>query len=266
MYLDRDDWRAWCPEFARWLEAQLPQEALDGFHDGVKPTWLEWLSARAVPDSEGILVRRFETLLKRRFRGVRVVHATRLKDLREIRESGLRAWSAEELRVSAQAEYGSQANVESLRRAIEQNLPEHRGGKVYTFPTLSHALGNYGGAMPGRLPSFARDGGEFLHSVGIMAGLVDHERRVHHAYFIACTLPWTSIPEETLAWLVGDVLHTVIIWRFLSVENYRMEGSFDCIHTERDIPPEQIDAVADVEALREREDLKPADIVWQPFP
>lgn len=266
MYLDLDDWRVWCPEFAPWLKAQLSPEALDEFHEGVEPAWLEWLDARSVPFAEGTLVERFETLLKQRFQGVRVVHATRLMDLSGIREAGLRAWSANELRLAAQNEYGDQTDAESLRRAIEQSMPEDRGGKVYTFPSLSHALDAFSGSIPGRLPSFARYGGEFLGAVGAMAGLADYTLRDRRAYFIACNLPWMSIPGNTLARLIDDVLCAVVIWQLLDVNNYRMEGSSDCIHTELDIPPEQIDAIADVESLREREDLTPADIVWQPFP
>ncbi len=266
MYLDRDDWRSWCPELVPWLEAQLSREALDDFHEGVEPTWLEWLDTRTARVSEGTLVERFKVLLKQRFHGVRVVHATRLRNLHGIRESGLRAWSAAELRGAAQTKYGDQTDAESLRRAIEQSLPEHRGGKVYTFSSLSHALSTYGGAMPGRLPPFTLSGGEFIDAVGAKVGLADHAQRDHRAYFIACNLPWSSIPADTLAWLIGDLLCTVVICRFLDTDDYRMEGSLDCIHTERDISPEQINAVADVESLRQHQGLVPADIVWQPFP
>lgn len=263
MHIDRDDWRTWCPTLAPWLEAQLSEVALEGFHAGVEPTWLEWLDERTAPHAERPLIGNFEIFLKQKFDGIRVVHATRLADLRDLRQFGLRAWSPDELRHAAQNAYGDQTDTRSLRCAIEQNAPEHRGGRVYTFPSLSHALSTYGGSRTGRLPSFALSGGEFLGSVGAMLALADHPLRNQRAYFIACNLPWTSIPENTLELLISDLLSTLLIWRFLAPDDYRMEGSVECINTEQDIPPKQIVAISNVEPLRMRNDLAPSDIAWE---
>ena len=268
VYIARDRWEEWCPRFSSWLEGQISPEAIGGFHAAVEPDWLTWLDQRVRNVSEGRLVCQFGALLRECFQGVEVVHATRLEDLSEIQRLGIKAWSAQELRQSAEAAYGGQVPDEALQRAIHLSRPDHRGGKVYCFTTLSHAREKHDGLKSGRVPEFAHSGGEFLRSVGRAIGINGFKNSGHRAYLLLCNLPWTKIPQETLEFLIEDILCTVLTWRFLdaSGETYRLEGSLECVHVEGDILPQEIAAFADVEALCDRNDLKLSDIEWQAFP
>lgn len=266
MYLKIDDWRRWCEALAPWLDQRLHPVVLQRFHEAVQPDWLTWLDAEQAAqtgtnESSQAL---FAPYLHAAYRGVRVFHATRLPDLNAVREQGLRAWSADELRMAARDALGTEVAADQLERSIALNDPNHRGGRVYSFASLSHALGTLGGHRPGRLPSFARLGGEFLGSVAEQAGLGEpHTRRPGRAFFLACDVPWESMSDGLIGGIARDVLTSLLTWRFLDVSGYSMVGTYECISTHCDIPRESIHAVADVEQLVDRTDVSPEEIRWE---
>ncbi|HUD42597.1 MAG TPA: hypothetical protein VMR06_11470 [Dokdonella sp.] len=268
LFLEIDDWRRWCESLAPWLDQRFHPTVLERFHEAVQPDWLTWLDAEQAAqtgtnDSSRAL---FAPYLHATYQGVRVFHATRLPDLNGVRAQGLRAWSADELRLAARDALDAAVAPVQLERSIALNDPVHRGGRVYSFASLSHTLGTLDGDRPGRLPAFARQGGEFLGSVAEQAGVGEHyTRRPGRAFLLACDVPWESMSDDLASGIAHDVLTSLLTWRFLDVSAYSMLGRYECISTHRDIPPESIQAFADVEHAVDRTDVKASEIPWQAF-
>jgi len=140
-------------------------------------------------------------------------------------------------------------------------MPEFRGGRVYSFASLHHALQLEDDAG-GRLPSFCTQGGEFL--VAVRAGLLGEpaeEADEARAYLFACDLPWESLEHDDVDYVVRTVLLDVLT-SMLPDRNYSMHGDRECLTTRQDVVPAWITKVADVEDLKFRRDLVPADIHW----
>lgn len=269
MYIDRGEWAQWGPQLENWLDKRFSRDVLSRFNSLVEPNWLAWLDAQQ-SDLDGNRqdsVELFGQELRKRYLGVTVFHATRLVDLDGVRQIGLRAWSADDLRKQAHSIFAKATEADKLRDAIEQSNPEHRGGRVYSFASLNHALGRQDESMPGKLPSFAVLGGEFLTSVGLRDGVsVSRELQEHRrGYILACNLPWERLDTNNFSFLAKDILQTVIILRFFDTTAFNMLGDRECISTMFDIPREDIKFFADVEDLKERNDLAISDITWQPF-
>ncbi len=269
MYFVVDDWRQWGPELATWLDERFDAEVLRRFNSAVESNWLDWLDQQQAEvdghyqDSVGL----FEQVIRDRYAGVRVIHATRLTSLDTVGEHGLRAWSEQDLIEQAVDKFGGSVEAKTLGFAIERCDPRHRGGRVYSFASLQHALGLPGENLPGKLPSFAVSGGEFLAAVAVETGRRETEELVSlsRGYFLACNLPWVWLESDQVTYLAKDILLTVVTSRFFDTDEYSMAGSLECIDTMRDIPPQNIELYADVEELRDREDLTSADIRWRPF-
>lgn len=268
MYICRDDWRVWGPELAFWLDTRFNRDVLDRFDLSVDPDCLTWLDQQQanIDGRDQDSVELFGQMLRYHYRGVKVFHATRLTNLDAVRRHGLRAWSAQDLKRQAHAMYGKTTEEEKLRRAIELNMPEHRGGRVYSFASLNHALGTHQN-MPGKLPSFALNGGEFLACIGKQNGVKGNgeQQDSGRGYFLACNLPWDCLESRDFHWLSKGILLDVITCRFFDTNEYSMFGDRECISTMCDIPPDNIELVSDVEELRQRNNLDPSDITWQSF-
>lgn len=266
MFIAIDDWCRWGPELTAWLEERFDADVLRRFNPNVEPNWLDWLDhQQAKMDGEyGNSVALFEEVIRNRYAGVKVIHATRLTNLDTVRECGLTAWSEQELIDQARDRYSGIAEGSHLERAIQQCNPGHRGGRVYSFASLLHALGMTHGYQLGRIPSFARQGGEFLAHVASTCR-IEESAPPGRGYFLACNLPWAWLEIDQMTALAQDVLLTVITSRFFNPDDYNMLGSQGCIATRCDIPPRCIELIADVEALMNREDLTVGDIQWLPF-
>lgn len=267
-FISLDDWGSYGTELGAWLQRVFSPEVLKGFNDTVRPDWLRWLDEEqsAVDGVRHATKEIFERHLRARYRGVRVFHATRLPDLDGIREHGLRAWSADELRSRAIAAFPEWAGRDALVDAIREANAAHRGGRIYSFASLNHALrANIG--TGGRIPAFAAFGGEFLGAVGnrIRSGRNGEIPQPGRGYFLACDLPWDLLESGTRAYLVEHILHSVIVVTLLDSDRYNMFGSWECISTCHDIPAAHITLYADVEGLVGREDLSPTDIQWHLF-
>lgn len=265
MYLVLDDWAVWAPRFLPWLEERFSPQVLDAFNDGAEPSWLEWLDNQQADldgrreDSVGL----FEKEMLANFDGVRVFHATRLANVADLKRDGLRAWTAAELRQQAE---GLRGNIESphFERCVEECNPDHRGGWVYSFASMHHAL-QLNDGKDGRLPSFCLEGGEFLASVRREFGGHAPEAPVEaRAYLFGCDLPWHMLAANDLAYLSRTMLLDVLTSGLLE-GNFSMHGDRACLPTAFDIDPQFITEFADIEHLRERQDLSPADIPWRPF-
>lgn len=269
MYFVMDDWRQWGPDLGTWLDERFDAEVLRQFNATVEPNWLDWLDQRQAEvdgcfqDSVGL----FEQVIRGRYAGITVIHATRLTSLDAVREHGLRAWSERELIEQAVDKFRDSVEAKTLRLAIERCDPLHRSGRVYSFASLHHALGLPGEYLAGRIPSFAASGGEFLAAVAVEAGkqVVQELAPPGRGYFLACNLPWAWLESEQVIVLAKDILQMVLTIRFFDTDDYSMVGNRECIDTMRDIPPENIELFADVEELRDREDLTSTDIRWLPF-
>jgi len=265
MYIALDDWRRWGPDLATWLEERFDAEVLRQFDSNVKTDWLDWLDLRQaqIDGHHQDSVALFEQVVRGRYAGVRVIHATRLVSLDTVGEHGLRAWSEQELTEQALERFSGAADSRRLERSIEHCNPRHRGGRVYSFATLQHALSTRHGDRSGKVPSFALHGGEFLAAVAMKTGI--EERLPGRGYLMACNLPWAWLEHDQITTLAKDILLSAITSRFFNPDDYTMVGSHESISTTRDIPPRHIELVADVEALRDRDDLTADDISWLPF-
>ncbi|MCC7228562.1 MAG: hypothetical protein IT507_17935 [Burkholderiaceae bacterium] len=266
MYLEIDDYKGWCDRLAPWLNQRFHPAVLERFYETVHPDWLTWLDAQQAAhtgtnESSNAL---FAPYLHGAYEGVRVIHATRLPNLEIVRDHGLRAWSPDELRKMARQAFGGEAERVALEESIEKCLPDHRGGAVYSFASLSHALG--GPDSPSSIPEFASEGGEFLRCVGLDAGLGrTRVRSSGQAYLFACDIPWQFMSEELVGGIAEDILRGLLVWRFFDVNSYSMLGSYVCISTSRNIPPERIQFVADVEHLVARTNVRTSEIRWERF-
>lgn len=268
-FFEIDHWQQWTLEFFPWLEKIFRSEVLSGFHEGVEPTWIEWLdNQQAAVESDRVdSVARFRTALTSAYDGIRVFHATRQRSLDDIARRGLRAWSAADLIHQERERFQGRIDPERLEAAIRQCGPEHRANRVYTFSSLGAVLGNQGDDALGRLPNFARHGGEFHHAVSVFLGIADQEeeRQASRGYLLACDLPWELLPAPSIDALAADALQSLLTRRFLDPTRYNMLGQFQSVATEHDIPPEAIILAADVEQLMGG-DIRAEDIAWMPFP
>ena len=266
-FLDLGEWRTQCVDFVPWLEAQCRADVLERFREDKPDDWLSWFDQHASGLDGCMRIHdRFAAQLVARYPGIRVIHATRLDDPYVLRGSGLRAWSADELRATAQAEFASIVAPDVLASAIERCLPDHRGGRVYTFSSLLHALSMSRGSAQARLPSFTRIGGEFVAHVALEVGMsVERARSRGRAFLIACNIPWTGLDSKTRASLAEHLLCGVIIMRLLDPNEYSMDGGQDCISFSQDVPADCIDSFSDVEELLDRQELGPSDIKWTKF-
>ncbi|TMN24161.1 hypothetical protein [Pseudoxanthomonas sp. X-1] len=265
MYIALDDWRRWAPDLATWLEERFDTEVLEQFDSNVEHDWLDWLDLRQAQIDGNHLdsVALFEQVVRGRYAGVKVIHATRLVSLDSVREHGLRAWSEQELTEQALERFSGAADGRRLGIAIEHCNPRHRGGRVYSFASLQHALGTPHEDRSGKVPSFALHGGEFLAAVAMRSGI--EEQLPGHGYLLACNLPWAWLDRDQITTLTKDILLSAITTRFFNPGDYRMVGSHECISTTRDIPPRHIELVANIEDLRDRDDLTAEDIPWLLF-
>ncbi len=265
MFLKRDEWAEW-DWGSTWLDAHFAPSVLQRFDPDSGDDWFDWLDQEQskVDGKRRSSVRAFEQFLFSQFSGVVVYHATRLPDLQRIREEGIRAWTADELRGMAQAEFGQRASPTALSNAIESCLPEHRGGRVYSFASLTHALGTCSLQERGKLPSFASKGGEFLRCVGMEAGVMSVENQTlsGRAFLLECCLPWDYLESDYKECLLQELLETVISARFCDTEVLAMTGSHVCVASMRDISPTDIMRVADLESCQ---NISVKDITWHVF-
>ena len=268
MYVALDDWMTWAPEFRPWLEQRFSPEVLAAFTANAEPTWLTWLDRQqaAADGRHQNSIALFEEVMRGSYLGVRVIHASRLVCIDSVIQSGLRAWSATDLRRQANDSLGDISPPTRLRQVVEVCNPDHRGGYVYSFPSLHHALLEPDEERGGRLPDFCSHGGEFLASVRRGLGLeaISHEEETR-AFFFACNLPWSLLAAEDVTWLAETMLLTVLTSSYLQ-GNFSMHGDRQCMTTTHDILPSNIALFADVEHLAGRDDLYPDDIPWQPLP
>ena len=266
MYVVLDDWQIWAPEFRPWIEQRFSPVVLEAFTAEAEPSWLEWLDAEqaAVDGYPQDSVTVFEGEMRAKFEGIRVIHASRLTSIEPIRQEGLRAWSAEDLRRQAQQLPSDRAGIERLRDVVRDCDPDHRGGYVYSFASLHHAL-RLDDRNDGRLPCFCIHGGEFLAAVRM--GLDEHgiaPPEEGRAYLFACDLPWSILAGEDTRYLARTMLLNVLTSEFLE-GNFSMHGENECMTTSHDVRPEFIKEFADVEHLKHREDLSSTDIPWLGF-
>jgi hypothetical protein len=269
IYLDLDDWTIWGSQFRSWLEDRYSVDVLSRFNASAEPTWISWLDEQQF-NHDGIhrnSIDLFASELRKRYAGIKVFHATRLPDMVSVKEQGLRAWSEAELVALAHAAFDGVVQANDLEREIEASKPSHRGGLVYSFASLHHALGIHDANDGGKLPWFALHGGEFLQSVALHVGVVNYkeQQKALHAYILACNLTWEQLDEDVFNCLVEHVLSTVIICRLLDTANYRMSGSLECVATRYTIPPKNIEFFADVEHMKCRDDISPSEIPWTKF-
>ncbi|MEZ5456630.1 MAG: hypothetical protein R3F04_11060 [Lysobacteraceae bacterium] len=266
MYLEIDDFKKWGERLAPWLTQRFHPEVLARFGETVQPDWISWLDAEQATRTGTYESSKkpFELHMQYSYEGIRVIHATRLDNLDTVRSSGLRGWSPSELRSAAYDRFRGEVESAMLERSIEGCLPDHRGGRVYSFASLSHALGlNYGNCV-GSIPDFAIHGGEFLRCVALQAGLgVQNARRSGRAFLLACDVPWEFMPDGLVQGIAQDIFFNLLTWRFFDASRYSMLGSVECISTTRDIPPKQIQLVADVEHLVGRKDIARSEIRWE---
>jgi hypothetical protein len=155
------------------------------------------------------------------------------------------AWTARDLRDIA-ADHFQGADPERLRQAIEGALPDHRGGRVYTFRLLVDAL-------PAALQSFGRDGSEWLNTVAARLG--DTAFRPRHradttGYLLACDVPWALIGNETVECIARDMIHTQLIHHLKEEQHYRIPVcTIDCVDIAQRIPPRNISLVVETDEL-----------------
>ncbi len=260
-----DDWNRWCAEFDPWLDARFHRDVLRRFTENAHPTWLEWLDAeQSTFTGSECSVSLFRKTLVQRFQSIRLYHATRLSGLKELHKQGLRAWSPDELRHLARQTFSVPGmEPKRLTQAIEDALPDHRGGRVYTFRMLQGALDR------GRCSGFSKHGSEFLGAVARNlghAGYLNDVQDRKRGYLIACDVPWNVLESEVADWLARDALLTVVVYRFFYRGPYRMpmcDG--ECIPVSVSIPVSNIAAVADVESLLDRTDVTPHMLDWNAF-
>lgn len=267
MYVALDDWMTWAPEFRPWVEQRFSPQVLAAFTADAEPNWLMWLDRQQahVDGRHQNSIALFEDVMRSSYLGLRAIHASRLVSIDPIIQSGLRAWSATNLRRQANDLLHDIVSPDLLRQAVEASNPDHRGGYVYSFASLHHAL-ELDEDCGGRLPEFCSHGGEFLTSVRRDLGL---EATLHlgqaRAFLFVCNLPWALLAAEDVTWLAQTMLLTVLTSSYLE-GNFSMHGDRECITTARDISPEHLAFFADVEHLVGRGDLRPDDIPWQRLP
>lgn len=266
MYVILDDWRTWAPQFRDWITQRFSPVVLESFTRNAEPSWLEWLDTQQA-GVDGHLqnsVSLFKIEVLRRYAGVRVFHATRMANLETVKEGGLRAWSSEELRNSAIHLSEDGVDPRILEQAIVKCDPETRGGYVYSFASLHHALGDPVDDASGSLPDFCRDGGEFLSCVRRQLGQKEISGPDTTAYLFACDLPWGLLEAEDLQYFAKTMLLTSLTEAYIG-EGFSMHGENSCVTTSRSIPPENIALFSEVENLLGRNDLRIEDIHWSPL-
>lgn len=267
-FFERDNWPDWSKEFWPWVQRRFDPSVLARFHEGVEPTWIEWLDQeQAVLDNAFLdSATAFRSVLTDEYDGVRVYHATRQRSLDSISRSGLRAWSGVELSNSAHATFNARANRDALEAAIGRSQPDHRGGWVYTFSALSIALNIHDGLPGSRVPCFAKRGGEFLDSVSVELGIphVDELRAYTKGYLLACDVPWDLVPKDKLDWLARESLATVLTSHFCDTSMYNMVGGLECISFDVDLPPQSIVRFAEIDGLVDNE-FGIQDLIWRAF-
>ena len=267
MFLDWDRYEEWGAEAGVWLDNRFGAAILDRLRPSQPEDWIEWLDREhaAHGGAAGSVVEDFSFWLHARYQGIRIVHATRLPGLNPVRESGLRAWTGEELRTRARAEFATQVAEHQLSQAIEQCAPDHRGGRVYSFSSLDFTLGMSEGHLPGHLPQFATAGGEYVGCLRDRLGLQGSEgARADHAYFLACNVLWDRLEPQIQMTLMRDALGTALVLRCFPQDNYSRH-TLECVSVHHDILPNEIEWFSDVEHLVGRTDLAVTDIVWSAF-
>jgi hypothetical protein len=268
MFLALDDWGAWAEDLSSWLDSRFNESVLARFDYSADLDWLEWLD-RQQADIDGTTqssVELFRPFIQERYEGVRAFHATRLEDLSTVHARGLCAWSAEELALKAREKLTTTCEESLLEKAIDRGSPRARAGRVYLFASMGHALGTHGDLMPGRIPPFCLAGSEFLQAVsGFIHGPPRGQQKPGRAYILACNLNWSLLTDEVTRSVTKHALNTIIAKRFSDTRGINMLGNADCIPTNCDVPPGNIELVADVEALIGRDDLQIADVEWTRF-
>jgi hypothetical protein len=254
-------------QFGGWVEQRFNSQVLEMFTAEVEPDWLTWLDARqAVIDGhQQDSVALFEKEVLSVFRGIRVFHATRLSSIEPILRQGLRAWSADDLRQQAVERFSDRVPLDRITQAMQACNPEHRSGRVYSFASAHHALGQPANGYGGKLQCFCLHGGEFLACVSAHLQLDEAHPENARPYLFACNLPWQHLDANDANWIAKTILLSVLTNGYLEGE-WAFPGQRECISTEHNIPPEDIQSFASLEMLIGREDLQPTDISWQAFP
>ena len=260
-YWAYDDWQNWAAELDPLLDTIYDRSVLQRFNEAVLPNWLQWLDDQqfaingSAPGTEQI-----QAHLADRFLGLRVYHATRLKSLSDLRELGLRAWTPLELSQLAQRTFENHTQDQALlAKCIHCANPTHRGGRVYTFRTLSDAL-------PGKCVCFAKSGSEWLEAVASCVGITGYVKTIRETtqpYLVACNIPWQLLGPDNVHWLAKEALLTIITSRYFAIENYTMPcRSGVSISIDHSIPPEHITGVAELSELIDRDDLTADLLTW----
>jgi hypothetical protein len=185
------------------VQQRFSPQVLETFTADVEPDWLTWLDAQqAVIDGhQQDSVALFEKEVRSIFRGIRVFHATRLSSVEPILRKGLRAWSADDLRQQAVEQFGDRAPMDRIWQVVQNCNPEHRGGRVYSFASVHHALGRNADDHGGKLPCFCLHGGEFIAhvSLGLQFDVAPSENT--RPYLLACNLPWEHLDTDEAKWI-----------------------------------------------------------------
>jgi len=269
VFLELDWWSTWPEEFEGWLDRRFDARVLNTLRENASPKWLQWLdTAQAELDGQQCSsVELFVPVLRERYQGLKVYHATRLKDLASVRLHGLRAWSAEELRRLAKEAFFASANPSTLELALDQADPNHRAGRVYSYASLGHALGTLDGSATGRIPCFSQDGSEYINHVGLRLGAQDGAAgdRRGRGYLLACLVDWECLGPIRVREFAELVLGALIVDRFFDACRYNLLGHVKCVSVLGGIPPAAISHYAETDSLIGRSDLAPTDLAWKPL-
>lgn len=266
MYLNWDEYEAWGPRCEAWLLGYSSDAALvSAAKVGVVGEWIQAIDRqtsleRGLPTS---VAEEFLAWCRTEFLGVVIVHATRLKEVSQILAEGLRAWSAPELADYARREVGHSYDEYRVLSAVRDARADHRGGKVYSFSCLSHALGLERGAQAGRIPEFALLGSEFIRAFRANLGLAEMtEPLPGRAFLIECGVRWNLLAASRQVDVGMAALQAAFHSMFPSEDNISYPG-FEYVSVEADLSPDAILRYADVEHLIECVGIATSEIQWQ---